>query len=445
MDANSRLDDCAMNSTRRNLLFVAAILGMGAALPAQTPRPRAVWIEFPKMGESLARIEENSEATLPETEALARLQMVSIHLGRQPQDLAGSSIGIRVNAEAANVVMTQRNLEEGIVCDIPLTQNPTVALHGGGNAIEVFYRDRWNQPHYSVFLLDSFTRNPKPTPPEFSTPMSSGRHFALLVGISLYHAQGETLPPLAYAGSDAKAFRDFLLTPQGGSYKQENVKLLLNEEATLDNLRAALKDLARTMSPQDSLLIYLNLHGGYDSNNPEHKYLLTYDSDLHALAASALPVEELPAWLASYAKTRHIALFADVCHTAKIGDGLPPRSKPANLINTYLYHAFEKHDLASVEAGEGGQISQEGSRWGEHGVFTYFLLKGLAGEADGTLSEGRQGKLDGKVTTAELFFYVQKNVQQATGKKQYPLISLSAGGVFDLARPAAGAASPAPR
>ena len=59
------------------------------------------------------------------------------------------------------------------------------------------------------------------------------------------------------------------------------------------------------------------------------------------------------------------------------------------------------------------KLYRRDERWGGgHGVFKYFLLKGLQGEAD--------SNHDGTVTTGDLFAYVSEQVRKATSKRQNP-------------------------
>jgi uncharacterized caspase-like protein len=75
-----------------------------------------------------------------------------------------------------------------------------------------------------------------------------------------------------------------------------------------------------------------------------------------------------------------------------------------------------------ISASDDKQLSQEGKQWGGgHGVFTYFLLKGLKGEADYNKR--------GKVTLGELIPYLSENVRRATNSSQSPTVS----GKFDPA------------
>lgn len=49
----------------------------------------------------------------------------------------------------------------------------------------------------------------------------------------------------------------------------------------------------------------------------------------------------------------------------------------------------------------------------EHGVFTYFLLEGLRGEAD--------MDRDGIITVDEVYRYVSREVPRATDQEQHPV------------------------
>jgi uncharacterized caspase-like protein len=58
------------------------------------------------------------------------------------------------------------------------------------------------------------------------------------------------------------------------------------------------------------------------------------------------------------------------------------------------------------------ELSLEDARWGGHGVFTYYLLRGLGGEAD---SDG-----DGVVTFMEIVDFVRDRVAGDTDGRQNP-------------------------
>jgi len=78
--------------------------------------------------------------------------------------------------------------------------------------------------------------------------------------------------------------------------------------------------------------------------------------------------------------------------------------------------------ICVISASDDKQFSQESRDWGGgHGVFTYFLLKGLGGEADFSK--------DNIVTLGELTLYISEQVRRETRNAQTPMVA----GRFDPA------------
>jgi len=128
-----------------------------------------------------------------------------------------------------------------------------------------------------------------------------------------------------------------------------------------------------------------------------------------------------------------VVIIADTCHSAAIGGGIGRRSAgdEAQAINAYLEEVRKsKGGVALLTSAEASEVSREDAQWGDgHGVFTYYLLEGMRGAADGF----RTTK-DGVVSVGELFDYVREQVQRATANQQHPCIGTSS---FDRALPMA--------
>lgn len=94
-----------------------------------------------------------------------------------------------------------------------------------------------------------------------------------------------------------------------------------------------------------------------------------------------------------------------------------------NPINTGFQTLSKVGDgVCVISASDENQLSQEGQQWGEgHGVFTYFLLEGLKGNAD--------YNKDNAVTLGELIPYLSETVRRETRNAQSPTIA----GRFDPA------------
>jgi uncharacterized caspase-like protein len=77
-------------------------------------------------------------------------------------------------------------------------------------------------------------------------------------------------------------------------------------------------------------------------------------------------------------------------------------------------------------ASEAGEQSMESENWGGgHGVFTFYFLKGLRGEAD--------QNSDGIVTLGEAMDYTSEHVRRDTNSQQHP----DTAGMFDRNLPMA--------
>ncbi len=403
----------------------SASFGLSRSDAAQA---RRVWVEIPELGAPAAHMEENDVLRIPASDAAIHVGYFLIHLNRGSAEIAGATLSVRVNAVVANGVMTQRNFEDGVVCNVALLQNPSIALRPGRNSVEVTFRDRWNKPHYASFLIQVATGRAA-EPGRAGPVISAQRRYALVVGIAQYQAQGAGVNNLAYADSDARALREFLTSPRGGGYHGDDVVLLLNQDAVLEKLRSTLAQMIGRLGPKDLLVIYLNMHGGYDPSDPEHKYLLTYDSNPRSLRGTALPITELPETIAASGHARQVVVLADTCHSAEIGEGLSRITQSVNLVNQYLVEGLRTKGVSALEASDAGQLSLEGREWNDRGVFTHELIKGLGGEAD--------RNHDGVVTASELFVYVRQAVLRDTMDRQMPLSDPNGAGNVALAGAAA--------
>lgn len=242
--------------------------------------------------------------------------------------------------------------------------------------------------------------------------------WAIIVGISTYQ---HTSLNLKWARRDAEALHRLLLTPTGGSFTEDHVQLLVDEAATTGAVTRALRSFLKKPARDDMVLIYVACHGAPDPDRPENLYLLTHDTDPDDIAGTALPMREIDLSLRENLLAERVVILADTCHSAGIGGGIGRRSVTADagVMNAYL-DAMSKArgGLALLTSAEASETSQEDVRWGGgHGVFTYYLLEGMSGAADG-FSQPR----DGKVAIGELFDYVRHHVQQATGNSQHPAI-----------------------
>jgi len=260
----------------------------------------------------------------------------------------------------------------------------------------------------------------------------SGERWAVVIGVSEY--ADRTVPTLRYADDDARAFRDFLLSPSSGmgGFKPENIRYLVNEQATYRAIRLAFRDFLKAATDEDVVFIFFAGHGAPDPERPQDLYLLAHDTEPSSIAGTGFPMGEVSAAIRrTYA--RAIVSFIDACHSAGVsGDvGLRAISNPINA--AFLDRAQQSLGVqVSFTASQVNQYSQEGPQWGGgHGVFTYNLLRALEGNAD---EDG-----DGIVTLGETLEWTRNRVRRDTRNGQIPSISQTA---FDPSWPMSIAGGP---
>ena len=226
--------------------------------------------------------------------------------------------------------------------------------------------------------------------------------YALIIGIADYlHV---TKLPVTVR-DDAQDVRDLLVDPLHCGYPPDNVRLLLDGQATREAILSALSELATRTHPASNLLIYISSHGGRVISGPHAgEYLLPVDTVLLSdedLAMSAISGAEFTAVLKAIPARKALVVF-DCCHSGGIGQ---PKDATASPIKAGLSDGYYER----LAAGRGRAILSS-SRDSEssyvlpaaaNSLFTQHLLAGLKG---GVASD------DGLIRVFDLFEYVQPRV-----------------------------------
>ena len=248
------------------------------------------------------------------------------------------------------------------------------------------------------------------------------QRYAVIIGISDYKHSPQ-IADLRFAAKDAKVIYDFLTSPAGGGFPRGNVKLLLDRNATIINVRSALNDFLAAPVEDDLVLIYFGGHGSADPKNPQNLYLICHDTHPDRYGGTALPMREIDLALKWTIRSKRVIVMTDACHAAGIGGGVRDGDTKASAkkVNEYWRKLAESRTgITKIAASEADQVSQENVRWGGgHGVFTHFLLKALKGEADGWIDNQR----DGFVTIAEAYEFLRDKVRRETRNAQSPWAS----------------------
>lgn len=263
--------------------------------------------------------------------------------------------------------------------------------------------------------------------PPVKQQYASSQRWAVVIGVSDY--QDSRVPALRYASKDAESFYDWIVSPDGGRYSPQRVKLLVDDDATNNNIKQALYKWLGQAIEEDQVTIFFAGHGSPNSpDTPENLFLLPYDVNYESIESSGFPMWDIETALHRFIKAKKVTVIADACHSGGIGKpyDVVSRSNRAlqiNRINSGLQDLSKIGDgVAVISASGDGELSREGEEWGGgHGVFTHFLLEGLEGDAD--------YNSDKDVTLGELIPYLSEKVRRATRSAQSPTVS----GRFDPA------------
>jgi uncharacterized caspase-like protein len=243
--------------------------------------------------------------------------------------------------------------------------------------------------------------------------MDRGKVWAVVIGISKYR----TVHPLRYADLDALAFNEYLIRNLG--IPTEQITLLLNEQATLTNLKRTLgTELKRKAAEKDTVIIYYAGHGAPEADASAsdddglEKYIVPYDADPKDLYTTGLPMREVETIFNRLAPER-VIFISDSCYSgATAGRTFATASRRAIVSESFLTRLSKGKGRIVLSASKASEVSEEREDLG-HGVFTYYLLEGLRGGAD--------SDHDGIITVDEAYGYVSKKVPEVTGQNQHPI------------------------
>jgi len=258
-------------------------------------------------------------------------------------------------------------------------------------------------------------------------PDSRAQRWAVVIGISKY--EDSRISSLRYASADARAFYDWLVSAEGGSYPPSHVKLLVDESATARNIREVLFSWAGQAIEEDVVTIYFAGHGSPDSpDTPDNLYLLPYDTKYGSIASTGFPMWDIETALERFIDAKRVIVIADACHSGGVGEAFDvARRSGSEPDDNPITSGFEGltnvgDGVAVISASGGDQFSFESDEYGGgHGVFTFYLLQGLSGEADYNKDE--------RVTLGELIPFLSEQVRRATRNAQTPTVA----GRFDPA------------
>ncbi|MEM6265690.1 MAG: caspase family protein [Bacteroidota bacterium] len=235
--------------------------------------------------------------------------------------------------------------------------------------------------------------------------------YMLTVGVSRYQ---DPKANLNFADIDANALVQKFSEMEGVIYERVIARQLLNEDATLVNIRTSLTWLERQATQRDVIMIFLSSHGALDHKG--NLYILPHDFNSYNLFATALNIRDLTEGINGVPCKKLILL--DACHSGQSGfDMLEFASAKAVNVDEVVRELVEKEPgLTVMTSSSGREYSYENAVWG-HGAFTKAILEGLGGIAD--------YNKDRIIRLSELDLFVTERVRALTRGLQHPFTPIN--------------------
>lgn len=253
--------------------------------------------------------------------------------------------------------------------------------------------------------------------------------YVIAVGINEYK---NSRYRLNYGKPDATAFVAAVEQRGKGIFKNIHKQVLFDSDATRSSIEACFARIKAQAGPEDAFLFYYAGHGVMSEGNrttmPDF-FIVPYDvtrlyGDDQMLKSKGISAKRLKGLCTNISAQKQLIVL-DACQSGGAIDSFTMRGAAEEKAILQLARSAGVVVLAATSTE---QFASEVKKLG-HGVFTYALLKGLEGEADGGSPP------DKKITVKELEAFINDKVPELTekyrGMAQYPN-SFSAGQDFPL-------------
>jgi uncharacterized caspase-like protein len=207
-----------------------------------------------------------------------------------------------------------------------------------------------------------------------------------LVGVNQY--EDHNLPTLRYSALDCQGLGD-ALSDATQAFPQKEIIIhhdFVEQKPILKTVKASLEAIVASAKTQDTVLFYFSGHGLLEPES-QHTVLCLADTDKENLLETGLTLQELLAMF-NHCAAHCQVVWLDACHCGNMTlTGARGHKKESSLSNptTQLLDALRKRAAKSkgfyaLLSCDQGQQSWEFPDLG-HGVFSYYLMRGLRGEA----------------------------------------------------------------
>jgi len=214
-------------------------------------------------------------------------------------------------------------------------------------------------------------------------PGSEAKLWILLVGVNQYQDK-KNLPSLQYSALDCQGLGE-ALKEATASFAAKQVIIhhdFVTQRPNLGEVRSSIEQIIKAAQPEDTILFYFSGHGILETKT-QQVVLCLADTKKEQLLDTGLALNDLLRQLSNCAASQQL-VWLDACHsggmtlrgTTKISLANPT----SQLVEVLRHKASQSKGFYALLSCDQTQQSWEFPELG-HGVFTYYLMRGLRGEA----------------------------------------------------------------
>ena len=235
--------------------------------------------------------------------------------------------------------------------------------------------------------------------------ISKPKLYVLAVGVSKY-ANPEF--NLGFPAKDAADFVAVMQKQKNLLYRDVEFKLVIDEQATRDNVVDALDWITKQTTSRDVAMVFFAGHGVNDNLN--RYYFAPHGYNPDRLLSTGVTFADIKNAIEAIAgKT---VFFVDTCHSGNsIGTSAKRRGGAVDVVGMVNELSSAENGAVVFNSSTGKQVSLEDTAW-NNGAFTKALIEALSGKAVVVNTN--------KITVNSLDLYVSERVKQLTGGRQTP-------------------------
>jgi hypothetical protein len=280
------------------------------------------------------------------------------------------SRGIKVAAKGKRISVKGRAIDKSGIYEVNVNNvearlteggyfTSDILLAVGENKIRVKATDTKNNVSEKVFTI--IRKSQSQATPEYSSEGSPGIYYALVIGNNEY----EYLPKLISAKNDAMEVSKVLKNEYG-------FKIQILRDATRQQIVNALNNLRKTVSVDDSVLIYYAGHGEFDKS-ADKAYWLPVDAESDD-DSNWIIVDRITANIKRTA-SNHILIVADSCYSGTLTRKAVTDMRSKQKRERYLKKMMKRSSRTILASGGNEPVSDSGGDG--HSVFAQAFIDGL--------------------------------------------------------------------